>query len=99
MYDEDSFEKMRSECINFSHDRNCRLINDWCTEAGVDSPVGYDNDLGSHVMTIYTNRPGFLIGKGGCLIDKFKKNLCNEFSAKKYEVKFVEIRDGFANIS
>lgn len=97
MYDED-FEIFRGKCLEFNHNRNCKLIEEWCNEAGVTSPIGYYNELGKYRMTIYTNRAGYLIGKGGCLVDKFKKRLCEEFYANEYEVKFVEIRGGFANI-
>lgn len=97
MYDEE-FEKFRDECLAFNHNQNCKLIEEWSKEAGVESPIGYYNELGKHRMTIYTDRPGYLVGKGGCLVDKFKKKLCEEFYADKYEVKFVEIRGGFANV-
>lgn len=96
MYD-DSFQVMRGESIAYIHDKNCKLIEEWAKEAGVESPIGYYNESGKHRMTIYTDRPGYLIGKGGGLVDKFRKKLCEKFYADKYEVKFVEIRGGFAN--
>lgn len=97
MYDE-SLDVFIGECLEFSHNQNCKVIEEWCKEAEVESPVGYYNELGKHRMTIYTDKPGYLIGKGGCLVDKFKKRLCEEFYANDYEVRFVEIRGGFANM-
>lgn len=94
----DSFQQMREECIAYSRNKNSALIERWCNEAGVTSPVGYYNNLGDRTMTIYTDKPGWLIGKGGCLVDKFTKQLCEEFFAKEYHVKFIEIRGGFANV-
>lgn len=97
MYD-DSFERFRGECLELDHKRNCKLIEEWCKEANVTSPVGYYNNLGGRTMTIYTDRPGQFIGKGGCLVDKFTERLCEEFFVEDYHVKFVEIRCGFANV-
>lgn len=97
MYD-DSFERFRGECLEYNHNKNCNMIEEWCKEAGVTSPVGYYNELEKHIITIYTNKPGYLIGMGGCLVNKFKKRLCEQFYANEYEVKFVEIRGGFANM-
>ena len=85
MYD-DSFERFRGECLEYNYNKNCNMIEEWCKEAGVTSPVGYYNELEK------------LIGRGGCLVNKFKKRLCEQFYANEYEVKFVEIRGGFANI-
>lgn len=94
MYD-DSFQKMREEYMEYSHNKNCTLIEEWCKEAGVTSPVGYYINLGGRTITIYTDRPGWLIGKGGCLVDKYTERLCEEFFVEEYHVKFVEIRGGF----
>lgn len=96
--EDDSFERFRGECLEFNHNRNCKLIEEWCKEASVTSPVGYHNELGKRIITIYTDKPGYLIGRGGCLVNKFKKRLCEEFYANEYEVKFVEIRGGFVNM-
>ena len=97
MYGDDNFEKMRLEVLQHSIDRNKKLIETWCSKAGVNEPVGYYNDMHSHVMKIYTNRPGYLIGKAGCLVDGFKEKLKEEFG-KDYTVEFIEIRGSIVNV-
>ena len=95
--DEYDWMEFRAEALRFAKERNTKLIEDWCKECHVTTPVGYDNNYDG-IMTIYTDRPGHLIGKGGEKVNKFKEALKQEFR-KEYEVKFVEIRDGFANIN
>ena len=96
MYDED-FEMFRAEALAFAHNRNKTLIEKWCKDCGVTSPVGYDNNMGEGIMTIYTRQPGALIGKGGSKVDAFKADLEKEFN-RKYRVKFVEV-EHFVNIT
>lgn len=91
------WQKLRGEILWHNANRNRILIEKWCKECGVTSPIGYDNDLGNGVMTIYTKYPGALIGRGGEKIDKFKADLKEEFG-RSYEVKFVEVRGGFVNV-
>jgi predicted metal-dependent RNase len=97
MWDDDAWMEMRAEARRFAEERNSKLIEDWCKECHVTTPIGYDNDY-SGVMTIYTDRPGYLIGKGGEKVNKFKEALKKEFR-KEYEVKFVEVRGGFVNLN
>lgn len=89
---------IRRDCV----DRKRRFLDDWCKEAGVRTPVGYDFDY-STGMTIYTDKPGYLIGKGGQLVEKYTRRLNEEFGFSSrnnlLKVKFVEIRGGFANHS
>jgi len=96
MWNEDSFEQMICECLEFAHRQNCDLIEEWCKEAGVKEPVGYYNDC--HSITIYTNKPGYLIGKGGFLINKYQEKFQKEYPYHKFEIKLVEIKGGFANV-
>lgn len=93
----DDFEKFRGEALEYMHNRNKELIEKWCEDCGVTSPIGYYNDLSNGVMTIYTTHPGWLIGLHGMKIGAFVNELEKEFN-RKYEVKFVEIRGGFVNV-
>ena len=77
---------------------NGKLINEWCKKCGVVELVGYYNDTTKHKMYIYTNKCGILIGKAGCRVNEFKEELKKEFSVE-YEVEFVEIRGGLANVN
>lgn len=96
MMDEYEWQQLRGEILWHQANRNRKLIEKWCRECGITSPIGYDNDLNG-VMTIYTKYPGQLIGRGGEFINKFKADLKEEFG-RDYEVKFVEVRGGFVNV-
>lgn len=94
----DDFEVFRGETLEYIHNKNKDLIERWCEKCGVTSPVGYYNDLGNGVMTIYTEHPGWLIGMQGVKLDAFVKELEQEFN-RVYKVEFVEVRGGFVNLS
>lgn len=91
---EDDFQRLREEALEFSYNRNKKLIEDWCRKAGVTTPVGYYNDY--KTIHIYTDKPGLLIGKGGELVNRFKEFLKSEFH-RNMEVNIIEIRGGFVN--
>lgn len=96
-YDEDDWMEFRAEAHEFMHNRHKKLIEDWCVECKVTTPIGYYHDYLNKIITIYTDRPGYLIGKGGEKVKKFEEAFSKEFG-KPYKVKFVEVRDGFVNI-
>lgn len=73
-----------------------KVIEEWCKEAGVVSPVGYYRNSLSGYFEIYTDSPGYLIGKGGNLVEKYELAL-NQLFCSDLKVKFIEIRGGFAN--
>lgn len=95
-----AFENMRNEAYEWAKNREKKFLEDWCKEAGVKNPVGYDFDYDSG-FTIYTTRPGYLISRGGQLIEKYTERLNKEFgfpsTNKILKIKFVEIKGGFAN--
>ena len=72
------------------------ILRKWCDEAGVKTPVGYYKNSSEKCWEIYTDRPGFLIGKAGILVQKYKAILNKRFYCE-YTVKFHEVRGGFAN--
>lgn len=94
MFDE-SFERMRNEVHNWTKNRERKFLEDWCAEAGLKEPVAYDYEYHKG-FTIYTNHPGILIGKVGILVNKYRDRLKEEFG-KDNDIKFVEIKNGFAN--
>lgn len=75
--------------------KQCQFIQEWCKEAHLNEPVAYDYDY-TEGFTIYTKRPGYLIGKGGELVNKYLNKLQNEFRASN-KIKFIEIRGDFVN--
>ncbi len=95
MYDE-SFDCMREEVALWNKQRNEDFLRRWCEEAGVKTPVGYCRDYSSKSYVIYTDKPGWLIGRAGCLVDKYTKIMKEEFAGLE-KIKFVEVCGGFAN--
>lgn len=74
----------------------CSILENWCKEAGVKTPVGYYWNTSQKCWEIYTDRPGFLIGKAGVLVDKYK-NMLNKRFYCNYKINIYEIKGGFAN--
>ena len=66
------------------------IIKEWKDEANVKGVilVGVYADFRVTVK-ICTNRPGAMIGKGGVLVDKYKKKL-KEFNPNLEHIEFVE---------
>ena len=96
-YDEDDWMEVRSRCHEIVHNQHKQLIENWCTECNVTTPIGYYNEYSTHTLHIYTDRPGSLIGRGGEAVKKFEEAFSKEFH-HPYKVKFVEVRGGFVNI-
>jgi ribosomal protein S3 len=96
-YDEDDWMEFRAQCHELVHNQHKQLIEDWCTKCKVTTPIGYYNDY-KGTLTIYTDRPGYLIGQGGQMVREFEEAFSKEFG-KPYKVKFVEIRGGFVNVN
>ena len=94
MYNDD-YENFIGEAIELHHNRIKEIIERWCKDAGVTTPVGYYDDRSGNIE-IYTDRHGWLIGKGGEKINKFKEELEKEFNVK-YNIEFIEIKGGFVN--
>lgn len=94
MYNTD-FQKFRAEINTWARNRERKFLENWCAEAKLEEPVGYDFVYGEG-FTIYTNRPSILIGKAGSLVNKYRDKLKEEFG-KDNDIKFVEIKNGFAN--
>lgn len=48
-----------------------RIIREWLNESKLQEDVMYDIDCDTRIITIYTTRPGWLIGVGGHLVNKY----------------------------
>ena len=72
------------------------ILEEWCDEAGVKTPVGYYKNSFKKCWEIYTDHPGFLIGKAGILVEKYKDILNKRFYCN-YTIRFYEVQGGFAN--
>lgn len=67
------------------------IIREWKREAGVKYPCLFKYNSVEHSITIFTSMPGFFIGRGGCLVDKYKKKLNSQLYVRRIEtIKFVE---------
>ena len=94
---ENEWQQFRGEALEFMRNLETKLIEDWCAECNVTTPVGYYFDLSKKVVTIYTDHPGYLIGMKGSKVKQFQDAVQKELRLP-YSVEFVEIRGGFANV-
>lgn len=78
--------------------KTTELLNAWCKEANVSTPVGYNNDLLNHQLNVFTMRPGMMIGRTGSLVNKYQAKFSEAYHVD-YSIRFIEIRDGFANLN
>ena len=68
------------------------LIASWCKETGVKqvaAKIKTESD-GTKTLVVYSDRPGYLIGKAGCVIDKYAKAIK---SLKIVNIKRVVIEE------
>ena len=85
------FEEVIGKALEEMTERNERVMKNFFYSIGYKGIVGYENDLGKKVFTVWTDKPGILIGKGGNNICILKEILKEEFDYD-YEIKFKEIK-------
>lgn len=85
------FEEFRGKMLEEIEERNVRVIKHFFWRIDYKGIVGYENDIGKRIFTIWTNRPGILIGKGGQNVEILREILKEEFDYD-YEIKFREIK-------
>ena len=67
-----------------------KIIKEWKDEAGVKGIIQINAcSTVRDTLTICTDRPGLMISKGGCLIDKYREKIQNEYPNIK-KIEFVE---------
>lgn len=93
---DEEFMELRESCYKTVKEKHDIILSAWGKEAKVKTPIGYYLDYSDGTYYIYTDKPGYLIGKGGCLVSKYQQLLHTQFSIMK-SVKFVEIKGGFSN--
>ena len=64
-----------------------KIIQDWCNECGTVCMT--QNDYTEKIINIYTNRPGYMIGYKGQLVDKYRA-LINSIG---WNIKIFEINE------
>lgn len=85
------FEELIGKSLEEMSERNERIMKNFFYRIGYKGIVGYDNDLGNKVFTVWSDKPGILIGKEGQNIQILKDILKEEFDYD-YEIKFKEIK-------
>lgn len=85
------FEELRGEVLEEMDERNERVLKNFFFRIGNKGIVGYENKLDKNKFTVWTDRPGILIGKGGKNVDILKEELKKEFN-RDYDVEFKEIK-------
>ena len=85
------FEEFIGKALEEMSERNERVLKHFFFRIGYKGIVGYENDLGKKVFTIWTNELGILIGKDGQNVEILKEILKEEFDYD-YEIKFKEIK-------
>ena len=85
------FEELRGEVLEEMDERNERVLKQFFFRIGNKGIVGYENNLAKNKFTVWTDRPGILIGKGGKNVDILKEELKKEFN-RDYDVEFKEIK-------
>lgn len=91
------FDDWIAEALNEARAIERKFLEDWCEEAKVETPVGYYNKFSEQKLIIYTDRPGWLIGYKGKLIEKYQQKFREEFYMPNAIIEFVEVCSGFAN--
>ena len=90
MFDDDAFEEQLGRVLEEQDEMNERVLKHFFWRINYKGIVGYENDLGNKVFTVWTDRPGVLIGKGGQNVEILKEVLKEEFGYD-YEIKYKEI--------
>ena len=85
------FEEVIGKALEEMSERNERVMKNFFYKIGHKGIVGYENDLGKKVFTVWTDKPGILIGKGGQNVEILKDILKEEFD-HDYEIEFKEIK-------
>ena len=85
------FEEVIGKALEDMSERNERAMKNFFYRIGHKGIVGYENDLGKKVFTVWTDKPGILIGKGGQNVEILKDIIKEEFD-HDYEIEFKEIK-------
>lgn len=66
-----------------------KIIKQWKKEAGTNRVVQWKLCM-DKTLKIYTSQPGFLIGKGGALVDKYKEIFKQELGVRFEKIDMIE---------
>lgn len=94
--DEMEWLEFRAQCLESEKNRRENLLKIFMNETGYKGILGYAVDLGAKRVDIYTNRPGYIIGKGGQDIKKLESLFSDEYGGD-WHTTITEIRGGFVS--
>ena len=66
-----------------------KLVREWRKEAGIKPNILYSINWDTREVIIFTHRPGLMVGKAGCLVNKYNEMLC-ERTKSKWSFTFKE---------
>ena len=69
-----------------------KVIQYWKEDAHLHEPIMYDINYDTKEITIYTTRPGLLIGVGGEIVNKYKEKMKEVFPLFE-RFLFKEVRE------
>lgn len=67
-----------------------RVMKKWLKEAKLKEDIYYNIDYNERIITIYTTRPGWLIGKQGYLVEKYTSIMQDKWNSF-VGFKFIEV--------
>ena len=70
-----------------------KVLKEWKQESGAKRVIQFRYRDG--ILSIFTSEPGYMIGKAGCLVNKYEDILKNEFSDFT-KVEFTETENCWA---
>lgn len=85
------FNDYRGQVLEEMSETNERVLKQFFFRIGYKGIVGYENSLSKKLFTVWTDKPGILIGKGGQNIAILKEILKKEFDIE-YDIEFKEIK-------
>ncbi len=88
---DESFEEFRGKVLEEMREQNERVMRHFFWKINYKGIVGYKNNLGQKIFTVWTDRPGILIGYRGKNVEILKEILKEEFGSD-YEIEFKEIK-------
>ena len=85
----ENFEEFREKVLEEMAEKNERVLKHFFFRINYKGIVGYKNS--ERLFTVWTDRPGIIIGKGGQNINILKEILKEEFGYD-YEIDIKEIK-------
>lgn len=93
----DSFEELRAAVHKETYDQLHTLLTEHLKSIHYTGVVQYGIDYSRHILKLYSQSPGRLIGKGGKDVDTLQCKLSDKFK-NTWSVEFVEVHGYCINV-